>query len=179
MIRYLAGLLLLSACVPPMIRSAAPIVPGCYRFDRAYFRTGVEDEAGAFVGIDSTSLVHLTPISKLVPVKAEDEGRRRQFVLRLPELNLLSEDEEAYGTHSHWSFIRADSIRISWWSGLSGPAFRLAVRGDTLVGVQSFGHDIASGSSWDGETLVFHFDDPIWEPAHAVRVSCPQRLSVP
>ena len=54
----------------------------------------------------------------------------------------------------------ADSVTVSWYNGLSGPTFRLAIRGDFLRGVVRHLSDVAG--------------TPIeWKPASAVRMTCP------
>jgi hypothetical protein len=174
MIRHLGIVILLGACASASSGGAPLTVHGCYRFDQAYFTAAVQDSRGEYVGIESTRVVQLTLTLTRIPVGG-DKAVQQPFTLRLPELNILPEEARSYAKQSHWAIIGADSIRVSWWNGLFGPSFRLVVRGDSLIGVQSFGSDIASGSTTRGDTVFIHFAEPVWEPATAVRVACPPR----
>ena len=60
---------------------------------------------------------------------------------------------------SAWHPIGRDSVEVHWRNGLSGPVFRLAVRGDSLVGRVRFTTDVVGA-------------EPPAEPASAVRVPC-------
>jgi hypothetical protein len=44
--------------------------------------------------------------------------------------------------YSQWHRVGADSIGISWWSGLSGQSLTMQVAGDSLVGTRAYLSDL-------------------------------------
>jgi hypothetical protein len=67
-----------------------------------------------------------------------------------------------YLSLSGWKAMPGDSIRLQWLNGLYGPMFRLAVRGNSLVGTFVQSTDVITA----GEP------PPRARPASAVRVAC-------
>jgi len=135
----------------------------CYRFDQPYFVA-----VGRFPGgpvftrrtdalsfhADSTPLI--SPRIPRLPMKAVEP---MPFVVD-------SFTHQQWMSMSGWRMIGADSVEIHWRNGLYGPIFRMAVRGDSLVGQFI-------------QTTDAH---PIPEPpprapesARAVRISCEGR----
>jgi hypothetical protein len=64
---------------------------------------------------------------------------------------------------SYWIPRGGDSITVAWREGHYGPVFRMQVAGDTLRGIVAHTTD----------AYIEGRGRPRPQPAHAVRVSCP------
>lgn len=77
-----------------------------------------------------------------------------------PTMRVDSAQRNRWLDSSYWRTPSGDTLQVVWRNGLSGPVFRLQVRGDTLQGHVRFTTDIAGRQ-------------PQEEPARALRVVCP------
>ena len=134
---------------------SAPVTE-CYRFDQAYFHWIWQP--GRQLVVDSSALIELRP-TPMQPAWSLAPGERTPLEVRIPgmvEDSVLTAMREGA---SFWRPLSADSIEVWWYDGLSGPTFRLARRGDSLVGMMEFKTDVG------GEL-------PVRRPAAAARVRC-------
>ena len=132
----------------------------CYRFDHPYF-TAVGKFPGGPVFSRSTDVLRFRVDS--TPLIAP---HLRRLPLRAVEPMPFVVDSFTYHSWmsmSGWRMIGADSAEIIWRNGLYGPVFRMAVRGDSLVGefIQTTdAHPIPEPPP------------PAPQPARAKRISC-------
>ncbi|MDB4887850.1 MAG: hypothetical protein JWN79_3288 [Gemmatimonadetes bacterium] len=121
-VRYLPALSLV--CLPALVSAqGAADSTRCFRFDRAYF--GYPP--------DETPVLALTPQRHPEP-RLGSEGR----VIELPTLRPDSAEREHRQRYSGWAPLRGDSVIVVWRNGFAGYRMRLAVRGDSLVGIERF-----------------------------------------
>lgn len=132
----------------------------CYRFDQPYFSAVGKFPGGAvfhritdtlsFRG-DSTPLI--APHLRRLPMRAVEPI---PFVVD-------SFTYHRWMSMSGWHMIGADSVEIVWRNGLYGPIFRMALRGDSLVG------------QFIQTTDARPYPEPpppAPQPARAVRIAC-------
>jgi hypothetical protein len=142
----------LTACSDPRSDPATE----CYRFDQPYFQWIWKP--GRELVVDSSALIELRPraahlrwtIAPAAPMPME---------VRVRYMVVDSALEALQGGMRYWRPITGDSIEIWWYDGLSGPTFRLARRGDSLVGIVDYKTDVGDAP-------------PRRRRATAVRVPC-------
>lgn len=139
-------------------RSAAAL--NCYRFDNAYFVAAGRLADGS-IGETRAAMIRLGDDSAPAPASVP-HAYQMAPVEAIPFV-VDPTHHYAYLSRSGWRAIPGDSIRLQWLNGFYGPMFRLAVRGDSLVGtfVQTT------------DALVIGEPPPKARPASAVRVACP------
>lgn len=131
-------------------------IAGCYDFpnaDGGYFGWMTWDPV-------SRVSVHRNSIVQLDAARLRRFGRLRTLRrLRVPAL----QDSTAEKRHalSNWRPLGRDSLALDWSDGHGGLRVRVAVRGDSLVGIASHFGDVLGGPP------------PRWFPIHGVRVTCP------
>jgi hypothetical protein len=141
--------LLLVLLLLPAIGAAqrnAPDTTRCFRFDRAYF--GYPP--------NTTPVLALTPARHPEP-RLGTEGH----VIELPTLRPDSAERVGRQLYSGWAPLREDSVIVVWRNAFAGYRMRLAVRGDSLVGIARFNTDQRDRTTRPGR-------------ARAVRVACPE-----
>jgi hypothetical protein len=148
LLRHLRPLALLLAAIVPCLARAqnAPDSARCYQFDRAYFGYPPQE----------TAVLQLTPRHHPEP-RLGTEGR----VIELPTLHPDSAQREQRQRYSGWAPLRADSVIVVWRNGIAGYRMRLAMRGDSLIGISRFLTDDRLRSVRPSRTT-------------AVRVGCPR-----
>ena len=117
----------------------------CFRFDKPYF---------GYPNL-TTPIVALTPVRHPEP-RLGSEGR----VLDLPTLRPDSAERERRQLYSGWAPLHRDSVIVVWRNAFAGYRMRLAVRGDSLVGIGRFLTDSQPRAVRPGRV-------------RAVRTSCP------
>lgn len=121
---------LLCAAASASAQSTA-IAGKCYRFDRPYFTA-----VGRFPG--EPVFIVRADVLKLRADSTPFTGRGlRRFAMKAVEPMPFVVDSFTYRrwmSVSGWRMIGSDSVEIEWRNGLYGPVFRMAVRGDSLVG---------------------------------------------
>jgi hypothetical protein len=95
----------------------------CFRFDKSYF---------GYPPLE-TPVVALTPQHHPEP-RLGSEGR----VIELPTLQPDSAERDRRQRYSGWAPLRTDSVIVVWRNAFAGYRMRLAVRGDSLVGIGRF-----------------------------------------
>lgn len=140
-------LALLVSCTPALARAQQRTdSTRCYRFDRSYF--GYPP--------DETAVLALTAERHPEP-RLGTEGR----VIELPTLRPDSAERLLRQRYSGWAPLHSDSVIVVWRNAFAGYRMRLAVRGDSLVGIERFLTD-------DRVRAVRP------SRATAVRIACPQ-----
>jgi len=131
-------LIVIAAAVACSDASSTPATE-CYRFDQPYFLWIWKP--GRDLLVDSSAMIELRPTAAhlrwpITPSQPTPMEVRVQYLAVDSALAALQE-----GTR-YWRPITVDSIEIWWHDGLSGPTFRLARRGDSLVGIMDFKTDV-------------------------------------
>jgi hypothetical protein len=93
---------------------------------------------------------------RLVPVFTLPEVTRHDAAGRVP-----------YQRWGYWRPLPSDSMELSWYDGFHGPLFRVAIRGDSLLGTVMHRSDVMRRDSVTGRIVR-----PPLLPARAVRVAC-------
>ena len=103
----------------------------CYRFDRPYFTAvgrfpadSVFTRRAGMLRFRADSTPAISPRLPRLPMRAVEP---LPFVVD-------SFTYHRWMSMSGWRMLGADSVEIHWRNGLYGPVFRMAVRGDSLVG---------------------------------------------
>ena len=144
---------------PPLQGQTPERIAGCYSFDRVMFRWSQFEAWSKTSFSPSTSLIEL----RLEPAESSDRDAGALLV-RIP--GLRDERERAlWDRFSEWRVLPPDSVRISWWNGLSGVTLKLRWHGDTLSGQAVFAFDVG-GPGMTGSSSAAR-------PATARRVACP------
>jgi hypothetical protein len=101
----------------------------------------------------------------LAPVRGP---RRIMPVFTLPAIARRDPHGRVVGRRwGYWQPLQADSLEVLWYNGFAGPAFRLAVLGDSLVGTVVHRSDAIKTDSITGRVIR-----PPALPARAARISC-------
>jgi hypothetical protein len=140
----------------------------------AFFADSVRDERTALVRLETASVESPVPgvfrPNPMTGLPAPIDGPHRLVpVFTLPEITRLDGAGQVIGRRSgqHWQALQGDSVGISWFNGYHGPVFRMAVRGDSLVGTVVQRSDVVRRDSVTGGIVRA----PIL-PAYAVRIAC-------
>lgn len=172
-IRGFGSLLVLgmTGCVSAASRVSEPFA-GCYRFSSALFFGTATPNSGQRPRVDSTRVLQLSADS-VSGISRWGKPIRRPLAVATPTLKISSQIAADFASHSYWQRVGHDSLLISRGTMLSTHLFRLQVRGDSLVGVQTFSTDVFVGRTVDHGTHKHLFwADPTWTPVFAVRTSC-------
>ena len=158
MIARVAMLFVLAASVASA--QSATVERSCYRFDQPYF-----EAVGKFPG---GPVYHRT--ADVLSFRADSTPLIAPHLPRLPlrAVEPIPFVVDSFTYHrwmsmSGWHMIGADSVEIVWRNGLYGPVFRMAVRGDSLVG------------QFIQTTDARPYPEPpppAPQPARAVRIAC-------
>lgn len=109
----------------------ATLERSCYRFDQPYFSAVGKFAGGPVFQRTTDTLRFRVDSTPLI------SPRLRRLPLRAVEPIPFVVDSFTYHrwmSMSGWHMIGTDSVEIVWRNGLYGPIFRMAVRGDSLVG---------------------------------------------
>jgi hypothetical protein len=131
----------------------------CYQFDQPYF-TAVGRFPGGAVFTRRSAVLRFRPDS--TPAISPRLARIPMRAVEPVPFEVDSFTYQRWMSMSGWRMFGADSVEIHWRNGLHGPVFRMALRGDSLVGrfVQTTdAHPIPE-------------PPPRSEPARAVRIRC-------
>ncbi len=137
----LLALLAGQACASaPAARAPTPVPAGCYRFDSAYFPViGRHSQTGVLLSLHTRELALL----REAPPRDVVRGPQAPHAVRPIPFEVDTLTRRRWEARSGWTPLGPDSIRLAWHNGLFGPAFRLAVRGDSLRGTVVHTTDVA------------------------------------
>jgi hypothetical protein len=159
LVRNLVLSLALVGCANRTVAPRAPVrgLAGCWRFDREYFSViGRHPATGAPVSVRTADLELL---AEAPPPDVFPHDQSKSAVRPIPFV-VDTMTHRRWMARSGWDMLGADSVTVSWYNGLYGPIFRLAVTGDSMRGVTRHLSDVVG--------------TPVkWNPAGAVRIDCP------
>ena len=139
-----------------------------------YLTDSVRFESTAIVRLEAGPSDTATGGTAVSPMPGADwpravSRRRLVAVFKLPEVT-RRDPEGGFLVRRfspYWQPLTADSLAISWHTGYAGPVFRLATRGDSLIGTVVHLSDVIRTDSVTGRVVR-----PPQLPARAVRIAC-------
>ena len=146
---------------------------GCYRFsDTLFYGSHFDSARKQEIGTGS-ALLELRAVDAPGSLRKGFPNRR---AVRAPAFITSYGVPNSYESHSYWESRPGDSVRIFWGGMMGGESFKLAVRGDSLVGTYTASSDLDGHFIRRGDSAFIAFNPPKVLRINAVQTACPVLL---